>query len=291
MLTARPELLLQSDALVGEGPFYVEETGELHWVDIERGEIHCTDVATARDRHVRVGERVGSAVPSRIGPGWVAGLRDGVALVAPDGSIEVQVGVEDDRPSQRMNDGACDSRGRFWTGTMDEEGAPGVACLYRVEKDLTVTQAVSGVALSNGLGWSPDERLFYYVDSRKQTLDVFDFDVDAGSLAKRRVLVEIPEAEGMPDGLAVDDAGCIWLALWQGASVRRYTPEGRLDALLELPISQVTSCAFGGPGGDTLFITSGSTGLSAAAREREPLAGSVFAWQAPVAGPPAHRFG
>ncbi len=287
------DVVAPANATLGEGPFWDDRNDTLHWVDIDRGVIHRLDATTGQERTVSVGQAVGSAVPLTQGRGWIAGVRDGVALIDDDGTIVALVDVERDRPTHRMNDGACDSHGRFWTGTMDEQRVPGMSALYCVRSEgdaLAIDVKVSGVSLSNGIGWSPDDTTMYYVDTPTGGLDQFSFDATTGSIHDRRRLVDIALTDGVPDGLAVDADGCIWLALWQGRSIRRYTPDGALDQVVDLPVSQVTSCAFGGSDRRTLFITSASTGLSPSQLVREPLAGAVFALDTDVAGVPVARF-
>ena len=164
---------------------------------------------------------------------------------------------------------------------MSETDDPGAGALYRLNFDRSVTKILGGVTISNGLGWSPDKTVMYYVDSLAHGLDAFDFSVDSGEVAVRRRLADIPQALGLPDGIAVDEQGFIWVALHSGGAVHRYSPEGELDSRIEVPVALVTSCAFGGPDYHDLYIT------TAVDPERdEPLAGSIFRYRAPVGGTP-----
>jgi len=257
-------------ALLGEGPVWDPVRGELVWVDIDRGLVHrrrdgkgCTSLA--------VGQPVGCAVPRAAG-GLALALRDGFALLPDDGAEpRVVAPVEAQRSDTRMNDGACDSRGRFWAGTMSLVGDTRSAALYRLDRDLTVTRVLPGLSISNGIGWSPDDRLMYHVDTPRRRIDVYEFDAASGAVGGRRAAIAVAAEQGRPDGLAVDAEGGVWVALWAGAAVQRYTPDGRVDARVELPVSQVTSCCFGDPELDTLYITTAARGA-----EGEPLAGSLF---------------
>jgi sugar lactone lactonase YvrE len=168
--------------------------------------------------------------------------------------------------------------------------APGAGALYRLDPDLRVSRVVSGITLSNGLDWSPDHRQMYYIDSPTQGVDVFDFEVADGSLGPRRRLITIPRADGLPDGMTVDAEGGLWVALHGSGSIRRYTLDGRVDRIVRLPVSLVTSCAFGGPDLADLYITSIKLGLSEQALQAEPLAGALFRCRPGVRGLPAHRF-
>ena len=265
-------------SLLGEGPVWDAARGELVWVDIERALVHRWAPGEA-GVSLAVGQPVGCAVP-RANGGLALALRDGFALMARDGvSPRVVAPVEEQRADTRMNDGACDTRGRFWAGTMSLVGDTRAAALYRLDGDLSVTRVLPGLSVSNGLGWSPDDRFMYHVDTPRRRIDVYEFDARSGSLGARRAAIAVAPEQGRPDGLAVDAEGGIWVALWGGGAVQRYTPEGRVDARIELPASQVTSCSFGGADLATLYITTAARGA-----EHEPLAGSLFCCRPGVHG-------
>ena len=278
------DLILPARALVAEGPLWDPGDGTLLWVDIDRGEVHRLAPETGADSLTVACEHpVGAAVWRRSG-GLAVALRGGVALVAADGDAAAAqvVPVAADRPDQQLNDGACDRQGRFWVGTACRQ--PGTSALYRLDADHRVEQVLPGVTMSNGLGWSPDHRTFYYVDSAAQRLDAFDHDPDSGRLGGRRPLVSVPAEVGIPDGLAVDADGCVWLAVWGAGSIHRYTPAGVLDGILDVPASNVTSCAFGGAGLADLFVTTASRGLSPAQLAEQQHAGGIFAATPGVVG-------
>jgi sugar lactone lactonase YvrE len=271
-------------ALLGEGPVWDAARGELLWVDIERGLVHRRTPRGA-EMSVDVGQPVGCAVP-RAGGGLALALRNGFALLSAGGSeARVVAPVEQQRPDTRMNDGGCDSRGRFWAGTMSLVGDTRTAALYRLDADLTATRVLPGVSISNGLGWSPGGRLMYHVDTPRRRIDVYEFDAAAGAIGRRSAAIPVAPEHGRPDGLTVDAEGGIWVALWGGGAVQRFSPEGHLDAHLKLPASQVTSCCFGDPDLATLYVTSAARGA-----EHEPLAGSLFACRPGVRGLPATPF-
>jgi sugar lactone lactonase YvrE len=271
-------------ALLGEGPVWDAARGELIWVDIERGLVHRRTPDGAV-RSLDAGQPVGCALPRAAG-GLALALRDGFALVPPGGAAPRLVApVELQRSDTRMNDGACDSRGRLWAGTMSLGGDTRTAALYRLDPDLRVMRVLPGLSISNGIGWSPDDRLMYHVDTPRRRIDVYEFDAERGAIGARRAAIPVPPEHGRPDGLAVDAEGGIWAALWGGGAVQRYTPEGMLDARVELPVSQVTSCCFGDPELGTLYVTSASRGA-----EHEPLAGALFACRPGVRGLPATPF-
>jgi sugar lactone lactonase YvrE len=271
-------------ALLGEGPVWDAACGELVWVDIERGLVHRRTPGGA-DTSLDVGQPVGCAVP-RAGGGLALALRDGFALL-PAGASRAQLvaPVEQQRFDTRMNDGGCDSRGRFWAGTMSLVGDTRNAALYRLDPDLTVKRMLPGVSISNGLSWSPEGTVMYHVDTPRRRIDVYEYDEVEGTIGARRAAIPVASEHGRPDGLTVDAEGGIWLALWGGGAVQRYSPEGTLDEHLPLPASQVTSCCFGGADLETLFVTSAARGA-----EHEPLAGSLFACRPGVRGLPATPF-
>ena len=286
---ARPVVPLRHGAAaapaeLGEGPVWDAERGELIWVDIDRGLVNRRATGR-RDVTLSAGQPVGCAVP-RAGGGLALAVRDGFALVEPGGEEPRLVApVERERTDTRMNDGACDARGRLWAGTMSLRGDTRAAALYRLDADLTVRRMLPGVSVSNGIGWSPEGDALYHVDSPRRRIDVYDYDDVAGAIAGRRAVIPVAPELGLPDGLAVDAEGGIWVALWGGGTVQRYSPEGSLDACIELPAANVTSCCFGEADLATLFVTTAARGAG-----QEPLAGSVFASRPGVRGLAATPF-
>jgi hypothetical protein len=179
----------------------------------------------------------------------------GFLFVDEAGSVRELAQPEDGRTYVRMNDGACDPQGRFWAGTMAYDESPGAGALYRLELDGGCTTVLTGLPISNGIGWSPDASTMYLNDSGTGCVDAFRFDGPSGDISDRRTLVHIDRPGVVPDGITVDEESGIWIALWNGAAVHRYAPDGSLLASVQLPVQRPTSCAFGGPGRDTLFIT------------------------------------
>lgn len=283
------EVAIHSQARLGEGPRWDAEARRLLWVDIEAGELHLFDPRRGEDRAIALGARVGAAAPTREG-GVLVALPDRLALVdLDDEPVRALVEIPHD-DSMRMNDGACDPAGRFWVGSMALDYARGVASLYRYAADEGLERVLSEVTISNGLGWTPDGSGMYYVDSMTYRIDLFGYDVATGAISGRRPFVAIERGAGIPDGLAVDDEGGVWVALWGGGAVRRYDPGGNLDRVLEVPAEKVTACCFGGDDGRSLYVTTASVELTAEARSRQPLAGSVFVADVGVSGPPAQPF-
>jgi sugar lactone lactonase YvrE len=279
----RPVQVTEAACEHGEGPVWSAAWPGLRWVDMLAGDV----LALAADG--RVSRRHLGAVVAALRPrargGMVVALERQFALVEEDGPVRGLGELWAD-PSVRMNDGGCDPQGRFYCGSMAYASTAGRGSLYRLDPDGSSRVVLDGVTVSNGLAWSPDGATAYYVDSATYRVDAFDYEPETG-LSRRRPAVKLDPAAGIPDGLTVDAGGHLWLALHGGGAVHRYRPDGRLDGRLELPVSQVTACAFGGPGLDQLYITTSRLGIDAAA---EPEAGAVFRADVGVAGLPAAQF-
>lgn len=289
-LLGEPDVLVPGAGELCEGPCWDVRTARLHFVDILVGQVHAVDADAGARRTWQLGVPVGAVAPRRAG-GWVAAVERGFAVFDDEWN---RVGVVTPAPGQRdgtrFNDGRCDPAGRFWAGTLSYDGSPERGALYRLDADGLVTPILSGVTNSNGLGWSASGTEMYYVDTGRATIDRFTFDPGRGTIEDRRTLVAFGPDEGLPDGLTVDSEGFLWVALWGGGCVRRYSPAGELDGETRLPVSQVTSMAFGGADLGELFITTAAEGLSAAERRDQPLAGSVFRHRPGVTGLPPAAF-
>lgn len=290
MIESDVELAHDARAELGEGPVWDDERRELIWVDILAGRVWRFDPATGSAHALELGVPVG-AVALRETGGLVLAVEDGFALLDDESdSLSLVAPVESERPGNRMNDGKCDSAGRFWAGSMAYSEKRAAGTLYRLAPDRSAAAALTGVTISNGIDWSLDASKMYYVDSGEPRIDTFDFDPPTGGISGRTPLVEIEPAAGVPDGLCVDAAGFIWVALWDGGAVRRYSPGGELAAVVQVPARRVTSCAFGGPSLDTLYITTARCELSEEVLATEPHAGGVFCCAPGVRGRRANRF-
>ena len=291
MTEAAVELVLDARAELGEGPRWDAHGQRLLWVDIMRGRIHAFRPGAGGCRSVDAGRPVGALACAADG-GVLLAVAGGFArLDWESGRMKMLAAVEADRPQNRMNDGACDAAGRFWAGTMALDEHAGAGALYRLDPDGTVHTMLTSVTISNGIDWSLDGRRMYYVDSPTRRIDVFDFDPGTGAIANRRPFVEVPAEAGIPDGITVDAAGFVWLALWGGAALHRYDPEGARERIVPLPVSHPTSCAFGGADLDELYVTSARRPLSADERGRQPMAGGLLRLRPAVVGRPASLFG
>jgi sugar lactone lactonase YvrE len=263
----------------GEGPVWSERWGGLRWLDMLAGEVLSLGADGAVTRR-RVGT-VAAAVRPRRGGGAVLGVDRGFALEDAEGGLTHLDELWTDG-WVRMNEGACDPDGRFYCGSMASR-VPRAGALYRLDPDLSVSVVLEGVTVSNGLDWSPDGSLVYYADT-ETGLDVFGYERDDGLTGRRR----FAETGSLrPDGLTVDAEGGIWVALSNGGAVRRYAPDGTLDQVVELPVTKVTACTFGGPALDQLFVTTSRRGRP---RWRERAAGSLFRVDVGVTGQPVREF-
>lgn len=279
----RAEQITDPVAYHGEGPVWFPGWGGLRWVDMFAGDILSLggDGTIAR-RHV--GD-IAAVVRPRRGGGAIISIERGFALEHADGTVTPMAPLWDN-PQVRMNEGGCDPDGRFYCGSMAYDQHAGAGSLYRLDPDGTTTVVVSGVTISNGLEWSPDGSRAYYNDTPTGRVDVFDYDRDTG-LTARRPFVAIPEDAGHPDGLTVDADGGVWVALYGGGAVHRYSPEGRLDEVIEVAARNVTACTLGGADLDQLYVTTSREGLE---DDEEPIAGSLFRAAVGVRGRPVRDF-
>jgi sugar lactone lactonase YvrE len=277
----RADQLTPAHAEHGEGPVWDAAHDTLRWVDMLAGDILSLRPAPAAVRRAHVDD-VAAVLRPRRGGGLVVAGESSFLLLDGDGRLERRIPVPGWRPGTRMNDGGCDPHGAFYAGSMAYDATPGAGRLHRLDSTGEVTVVLDAVTISNGLAWSPDGTLAYYADTATSRIDVFDHEPATG-LTRRRPLVRIPPERGAPDGLTVDADGYLWVALWGGGAVHRYSPQGRLDGIVEVPARQVTACTFGGPALDQLFITTSRHALA----DPEPEAGAVFQARVGVTGLPA----
>ena len=288
----KPELLIESHCINAEGPVWDAETQTFYFIDVEAGKIF-----SFKDGILTVweaGEKVGFAVLRENG-GVIAGLQSGFCAVDfPNGGKEVLADPESDLPGNRFNDGKVDPRGRVFGGTLSmtkPEGVTGpMAALYRLDKTdegFRAVRVIDKVGLANGLAWSADRTKFYFVDTDASTVTEYAYDIETGAVGEGRVIISVPLEMGFPDGMTIDAEGKLWIALWQGCAVSRWDPEtGKMLEKYELPAKNVSSCCFGGPEMDTLFITTASQDTDTS---EYPLAGNVFCMKPGVKGEPSYR--
>lgn len=277
-------------AILGEGPLWDVATARLYALDCMGKKLHCHERAGAPSESWSLPRTPGSFALRQNG-GMLMAYRRGLALIEPGTDKLDDVPTPDiDFTKEIFNDGKCDRKGRFWTGTMDFNIKESVGGLYRVDPDLSVHRMDTGITLSNGIGWSPDNRTMYYCDSRPGRIYAYDYDLAAGAIENRRLFVDFNGRKGRPDGCTVDAEGGLWVAEISAAQIVRFDPAGKEVSTLAVPVSRPTSVMFGGKDLRTLFITSMQHGLSPEELAREPQAGGVFAADVGVAGLPEPRF-
>ncbi|WP_420033528.1 SMP-30/gluconolactonase/LRE family protein [Streptomyces sp. cg28] len=263
----RAEVAVRETAELGEGPTWDPAAERLIWVDILGSRVHTFEPGSGRRTVLATEQHVGAAKP-RAGGGLVVNLRDGVGCYSADGAFSWL--HREPVPGRRGNDAAVAPDGALWAGSMAYDERHGGGNLIRLAPDGTATEILDDVTVSNGTGWSPDGTLMYYVDTATSRIDVFD--VDGEHISNRQELATVEKGAGLPDGLTVDADGCVWVALWDGGALRRYTPSGALDRVIPLPVRRPTACAFGGPDLRDLYVSTARVGLT----RPTPLAGSLL---------------
>ena len=262
---------------IGEGPLWSSEHQTIYWVDIPKHLIYRYDLENENLEVFDVGLPVG-ALALRESGGIVAATKRGFAFwdfLSED--LVFLVDPEEDKPETRFNDAAVDRCGRFWAGTMSDSDPHGShGSLYRLDPDGSVARMDTGFTVSNGIGWSPDDKIMYFTDTMRSVIYAYDFDIAAGTLENRRSFVTVPDGEGFPDGLTVDSEGFVWSAIALGYKINRYDPDGILEREIQVPTAFVSSCTFGGPGMDDLYITTGWEPLNDDEKVSQPFAGDLF---------------
>jgi sugar lactone lactonase YvrE len=281
-----------TQALLGEGARWDARRGELLAVDVVAGVVvrgALTDNGDLRlVRRYRLSGTVGAVAPIDGDDGWILAAGRGFAHLSADGDVRRLAEIAP--AGARMNDGACDPQGRFWAGTLADDHRPGGGSLYRLDGDGRSQLVLSGLTISNGLGWSPDGTTMYLVDSGPREVYAFTFDADAGTISERRTLITFADELGAPDGMTIDTSGDLWVAMYGGGCVRHYSAEGELRATLPIPSIQTTSCAFGGPQLNQLFVTTATENWSDEQRRADPRAGLVYRIDTDATGRPARPY-
>ncbi|MEZ4513126.1 MAG: SMP-30/gluconolactonase/LRE family protein [Chloroflexota bacterium] len=276
--------------VLGEGPMWHVGERALYWVDINSGCFYRYTPSRSTVERFDVGVLVGTVV-FRQGGGLMLATRDGFASWDfATQRLDFWVDPEAGRPDSRFNDGAVDANGRFWAGTMDTKQGGPVSALYRLDPDGTLHTMQTGITVSNGIAWSPDQRTMYYTDTRTGMIAAYEFDVATGRMGEKRPFAIIPPEAGYPDGHTVDSEGCLWGAHWDGWRITRYDPDGKVMLTIPLPVQRPTSCMFGGPDLTDLYITSAAIGLTTAQRAAQPQAGDLFRIRTTVRGRPEPHF-
>jgi sugar lactone lactonase YvrE len=278
--------------LLGEGARWDARRGELLRVDILAGIVYRDRVddtgGLVSIRTYQVPGTVGAVAPIDGDDGWLLATGQGFIHLSPDGSLRPITNVAP--TGTRMNDAACDPQGRLWAGTLADDHHEGGGALYRLDPTGRTEVVLRDLTISNGLGWSPDNTTMYLIDSGPRVVHAFAFDADRGTISNGRVLITVPEEIGAPDGMTVDAAGDLWVAIYGGGCVHRYRPDGELRQVLPVPAQQVTCCAFAGPGLHSLYVTTATERWHDDQRRAEPAAGLVYRLDTDATGLPAAPF-
>lgn len=285
-----PECIWNAHAQLGEGPMWSVREQALYWVDILGHRLHR--YSPSEGQHTWQFDEEVTAVTERAeADELIITRRHGFARFDPKTEKLVPLlELETDIPGNRFNDGKCDRLGRFWAGTMDFDCEQATGSLYCLSPDLRCERMDSGYVVTNGPAWSADYSTMYHNDSANGRVYAFDFDLKSGAIANKRLFLQFSKEDGSPDGMTTDADGGLWIAHWGTGKLTRHDPQGNVQHTIDFPCSQITSCAFGGPGFRTLYITSAANGLSPGQLEREPLAGGLFALEINIAGLPANQF-
>jgi sugar lactone lactonase YvrE len=284
----KAELLLDARATLGEGPCWEEKTRTLYWVDILAKRVHAWK--DGRDTFLQLDEFVGCVGPRR-GGGLVAALQASFWTLDMTEGKQAQLGAISELGTNRFNDGKCDPAGRFLAGTMDMEEKSASGNLYSFDAGKPPRKLLDGIRISNGLAWSPNYRILYYIDTPTRQVRAFDYDLETGNIDHPRVAVEIPSEMGFPDGMTSDMDGRLWIAQWGGSRISKWDPvSGQKEVEIPVPAPHVTSCVFGGPRRDILFITTARVGLNDSVLAANPMSGALFQIQTQTEGMPTFAF-
>lgn len=270
------ECAARTEDVLGEGVIWNTAENRLYWVDAFGSHIRRLDPATGRVDSWPMPEVIGSLVFDRSG-GIVAGLESGFCRVSLDPVSVTPVVNPQPEEGIIFNDGKCDRRGRYFVGTMHREFKPGAGVLWRLDADWTTHRIDDGIFVSNGLAWSPDDRTMYFADTRALVVYAYDYDIETGTAENRRVFFRTDDMPGRVDGATVDTEGYYWCAMIHDGSVCRFSPDGKLDRRVALPVRHPTMCSFGGENLDTLYVVTARRFLKPGEEADQPLAGALFA--------------
>jgi D-xylonolactonase len=278
-------LACETQAVLGEGPVHVAGEDSVYWVDIKGKAVHRLSLTSQAHDCWPMPESIGWIAPRRNAPGFIAGFRSGFARLFLDPLHTEPIGnPESELPHNRLNDAAVDRAGCIWAGSMDDRETEATGALYRLDTEGNWTRQDTGYVVTNGPTFSPDHEILYHTDSTRRVIYRFRRS-DDGQLSDKKVFVEFPEAWGLPDGMATDAEGGVWVAHWGGARLSRFLPDGSVDRVISMPVTQVTSCCFAGAGLKRMFVTTASIGC-----EDEPHAGCLFEVFPDVRGAPCYSY-
>jgi len=291
-ITSKVELALEMNSKLGEGAFWHYQTNQLYWIDILNNQLYIYDPNTGTNKSFEMPTSIGTVVPQTDTTAVVA-LVDGIYIQnTKSGTLSLLSDVESDVPENRFNDGKSDPNGNLWVGSMHYAQTEANAKLYRITPEGHTTAMLDSITISNGIVWSKDASTMYYIDTPTAKIRAFDYDASTASISNERVVVQVPDSLGSPDGMAIDSEDKLWVGMWNGDGVIRFDPvTGEVLEKVPVPAHNVTSCAFGGPNLQTLYITTASVDMTPEEQEKYPLAGSVFKVETKVKGVPSTPFG
>lgn len=285
-------LMLKHQAKLGEGAFWDHRHQRFYWVDIESSQVHRFDPVTGKNETFEMPSRVGTVVPIDE-DSMIVALEDGVYNYSiSKNKITVLAEIESDKPENRFNDGKCDPEGSLWVGSMSLNTKDPSGALYRVDPDGKVEKFLDSVTVSNGIVWTKDKKIMYYIDTPTGWIRAYDYDPSKRTISNERIAVEIPESLGYGDGMAIDENDELWVALWNGNGIAHFDPQsGKLIKKIEIPAHNVTSCSFGGKDLDVLMVTTASIDMNEDEKLQFPDAGSLFSFKPGVKGQKGFYFG
>ncbi|WP_172443352.1 SMP-30/gluconolactonase/LRE family protein [Nonlabens agnitus] len=290
--TYQAELAYEYKAQLGEGALWDAATQRLYWIDIFGKELHVFDPVTHTDKTYDTGSVVGTVVSVNDEKVMVALVEGIFSIDLTTGAVELFSDTTDTEVPGRFNDGKVDPNGNFWVGSMPWDQEARMGKLYKIDGEGNATVMLTGIGISNGIVWAKDKSTMYSIDTKLNNVRAFDYDVATSTISNERVVVEVPEELGNPDGMAIDENDQLWIGLWNGGIVAHYDPKsGELLSKIEVPAHNVTSCAFGGENLDELYITTATQDMTDEEIEKYPLAGSVFVVKPGVQGVKSAVFG
>ena len=288
--TISAELAIKLDCNLGEGPFWDSSKQELYFVDISNKQVHIFTPSSNSIQTITFDQEIGAVLLGHDSQLIVA-ARDGLYAATRDGDLKTLLAPIDFGDSSiRCNDAKCDANGRIWVGTMAFDFKAGAASLYSFDSE-NLKEVLSDLTIANGLGWSPDQKTMYFIDSMTSRVDSFDFDLTSGEMSNRKPFIHFDDPGVIPDGMTTDEDGGIWVALFGGSAVRRFDASGKLTHTVSVPATQVTSCCFGGPDMSELYITTAQYAMDAETLSKDPLAGSLFRVKTSFKGSASNRYG
>jgi sugar lactone lactonase YvrE len=283
------ETVSEYSCLLGEAPLWHAAHQAIVWIDITSHMIYFHYLKDNYTKKIVSPFPIGSIVPRQTG-GYIAATQAGLISLSDEGEWGEMIAPFMVSQPIEINDGKCDPQGRYWSGFKSQDFISAISPLYCIDQDHNIHLKLSDAVISNGLAWNKTGTKMYYIDTPTQYVDVFDFNADTAQLSHRTHFIDFHSIKGLPDGMTIDEEDHLWIALWDGGEVQRYTPQGRLAARIILPVDRVTSCCFGGPALKDLFITTANEGLTSAQKAQQPLAGCLFKISLPVGGLPAYSY-